>query len=485
MTNLISEQLPNDGGFYLHTLMSEINQELDKFGEHGKTCKLKKTGNSITLQFYWQGGQRNKGCKCNFTKQGIEKAAKIARQVTSQLMANSFSFEWYDRLLGKEIKSPIDNRTTREASDLLSEYKAYWYREHSDLKSPDRQWYAAYGHLESITANCTQCFDESILRQTIERSSPNSSARNYLLNGLKNFCDYFSLNQFFKIIEQYKKNNKPKHRCKHIPDDLEIEYLYFNGFKPKIYAKKSLLERYPQWQFLYGLLAVYGLRVHELWNIANWDTPVTVKKGDWIVVEITESDDSSDDISEQYGGNNFIVPAILDSQNEQKILCVKHDTKTGYRMALPLFPNGENWLEKFNLIQPLNLPYYPDPFKPTGKCKRPYCSMAVSRWFRLHKYGFTPHALRHAYNHRGHSQGINPTILSQSLGHSLMMNGSTYLKTMPESRKWENFKNVMETQAKERNKMSELEQEIEKLKKENEILKLQNQLLKQEMSGKV
>ncbi len=42
------------------------------------------------------------------------------------------------------------------------------------------------------------------------------------------------------------------------------------------------------------------------------------------------------------------------------------------------------------------------------------------------KYGFTPHALRHAYNIRGHKLGINQKMLADSLGHSLQMNESTY-----------------------------------------------------------
>ncbi len=51
------------------------------------------------------------------------------------------------------------------------------------------------------------------------------------------------------------------------------------------------------------------------------------------------------------------------------------------------------------------------------------------------KYGFTPHALRHAYNIRGNQLGINQKMLADSLGHRLQMNSTTYLKHQSEKSK--------------------------------------------------
>ena len=91
------------------------------------------------------------------------------------------------------------------------------------------------------------------------------------------------------------------------------------------------------------------------------------------------------------------------------------------------------------------------------------------------KYGFTPHALRHAYNIRGHKLGINQKMLADSLGHSLHMNGSTYMRHESDKSKLQGIKQAI---SEDRYKRSELES----LWEENAYLKIENEKLRTKLA---
>ena len=70
---------------------------------------------------------------------------------------------------------------------------------------------------------------------------------------------------------------------------------------------------------------------------------------------------------------------LLDPENQDYLLCIGHDTKTGYRIAFPISPSGHSrnctWIKDFNLLQPLNLPDLANPLKRQGsfKCTNKTC----------------------------------------------------------------------------------------------------------------
>lgn len=222
------------------------------------------------------------------------------------------------------------------------------------------------------------------------------------------------------------------------------------------------------------MLATYGLRVHEAWNIANWDNPVTLKNGNWIIVDV----DGKEDIELQRNNGDLIIPAVLDPTNKEYLLCINNGTKTGYRITFPLSPEGRNWTKEFDLLQDLNLPDIPNPLRRSGKRKSTYaCTNTTDSWFERRDYGFTPHDLRHAYNHRGHQLGVNPKALADSLGHSMAMNTIGYLKHMSNEVKLQGIKDAIQ---KEQNKRSEnelLKEKVKDLKAQLEAAKNRIELL--------
>ncbi len=320
------------------------------------------------------------------------------------------------------------------------------------------------------------CLSGSIRTWILSGNQPSPS----LSTSLRDFLEYIDKwDEYSKLIEKYKKNNHPIKRKRNVPSDEEIEHIFEIGFIPTKDTKFSR-KLASSWQFVYGLLAVYGLRIHEVWHIANWENPVVLKNGDW--VEIEEFTDNIEDIENeniksekiQLQGKT-IYPAILDENNKNKILAIKHQTKTGHRLAAPLSPVGKDWFKQFGLNQPWNAPIIKDPLGKPGENGQGYnCSNRACRWFRERKYGFTPHSLRYAWNHTGHAQGIPIGALAESLGHSILMNTTTYYAAMSIDKKHKVISPILD---KANNEQSELEKLKEELKqKDIEIVQLKTAL---------
>ena len=473
MNKLVSEQMPNDGGYHVKRLVNEANDRLKQIGKQGKRATIVAKKSSLTLQFTFKDGngrpQKNVGLGAiSLSANGILEAEKIAQMVTNQLVANQFTWDWFHNLIGKDTSEQNKQLTCKE---MVEQFKKHYFKQRKSNKNPSAGWYQRNQAIEDTIGELDKPLSLSLVRQIVEAKDNNSVTRLKLLEGLVEFLKYFDNDEYKSVIKEYKANNNPNAKKRNVPSDKRIIRVYQTGFKVIHGSAKRYHYRYPQWQFLYGLLATYGLRIHEAWNIANWDKPVTLKNGDWVTVDI--DDDNSIELQRDAG--DLIVPAILDPENKEHILCIKHKTKTGYRMAMPLSPAGHNWVEEFNLLQPLNLPDMENPLRKLGKNKTSFfCTNNSCKWFKTRRYGFTPHDLRHAYNHRGHQSGYTLKTLSDSLGHSLTMNSTGYLRHMSDSVKLEGMRDAIQ---KEQNKRSE----NELLRAENEALKAQLEAAQKEI----
>ncbi len=477
MNKAVSEQLPNDGSHHVKRLVEEANDRLRQIGRQGKRATIVAKKTSLTLQFTFNDGegrsQKQVGLGAiSLSQKGIQEAERIAEMVTHQLVAGTFTWDWFNALIGKDTSEKTQLLTCKE---MLEVYKKHYFRQKKGIKSIENSWYSRCRHIEETLANEDSFLSSSLIWQIINRSENNSDTRRKMLNGLAGFLKHFNNNDFKSIVKQCKEDNNPKSQKRNVPTDDQIIGVYKTGFLTFPECQKRYFERHSRWQFLFGLLATYGLRVHEAWNIANWDKPVILKDGDWVAVDV----DDDADVLEEHKGDEVIVPAILDPSNTEYILCIKHNTKTGYRMVMPLCPTGHDWIKEFNLLQPLNLPDIKNPLKRVGKNKTSFaCSGSVCRWFKSHKYGFKPHDLRHAYNIRGHHLGINPKALSDSSGHSLIMSGRTYLRHMKDILKHRALKESIAGVKKDLTELELLREENEALNTENQDLKKENNLLK-------
>ncbi|MEM7591583.1 MAG: hypothetical protein AAF383_08690 [Cyanobacteria bacterium P01_A01_bin.83] len=480
MSKLISKQHTNDGGYHIKRLVNEANEKLKQIGRQGKRATIVAKKSSLSLQFTFKDGkgrpQKNVGLGgIPVSADGIREAENIARLVTAQLVAGRFDWDWFNELIGKDASEQSKQLTCKE---MVEQYKKHHFREKKNSKTPKCSWLNRYGNIEKVIGELEKPITLPLIRQIISLSDNNSESRKNSLNGLATLLKHFNNTDYKEVIKEYKTNNKIKRKTRNVPNDKKIAETYFGGFTPHLKCPKKNYNNFPQWQFLYGLLATYGLRIHEAWNIANWDKPVTLKNEDWVTIDI--DDDSS--IEVQRNGNDLIVPAILDPNNKGYILCIKDDTKTGHRVAFTLYPEGHNWIKEFNLLKELNLPDITDPLGKVGKDETAYkCSHATCKWFNRRKYGFTPHDLRHAWNHRGHQLGYNHKALADSLGHSITMNTTGYLHHMSDNVKFQGIKNAIKKDNEKRSRVEQLEEENKALKAQLEAVNKENERLKIEL----
>ncbi len=480
MSKLVSEQLPNDGGYHVKRLVNEANGRLKQVGKQGKRATIVAKKTSLTLQFTFDDGdgrsQKNVGLGAiSLSPKGILEAEKIAEMVTHQLVANTFNWDWFNALIGKNTSKKTQVQTCKE---MVEQYKEHFLRQRKDNKAPEKSWYDRCAKFEKVLGNLDKPLSLALIREVIESTDNNSSTRERTIGGLVEFLKYHDNSDYKKVIQEYKKNNNPKPKKRNIPNDQRITEVYQMGFTPSIRCTKGNIHTYSQWQFLYSLLAIYGLRIHEAWNIANWDKPVTLKNGDWVAVEVIEDEE----VLQQFEGDDIVIPAILDPNNKDYILCIKHESKTGYRMTMPLSPDGHDWVKEFDLLKPFNIPYVKDALKRNSTGSGGLrCSNRTCEWFRNNKYGFTPHSLRHACNHRGHRLGVNVDVLCQSLGHSFQTNVTTYRNSKSEGAKLQDLKQSVSKQSQKRSRVEDLEIESKVLKAENENLKEKIKLLETEL----
>lgn len=168
---MTSEQKPTDGSYYIPHLVKEANDRLTQYGTHGKRAAIKIVGRSLALQFNLKGKQYARGCGCPANKQGVSNAERLAMMVTNQLVANQFSWDWFDALLGR---SPDERKQT--AKEQLEKFKVNWYKDNEDLKFPDASWRLGYQHLEKVLAKVDEQIAVEHIHQIVQNTPPNTES---------------------------------------------------------------------------------------------------------------------------------------------------------------------------------------------------------------------------------------------------------------------------------------------------------------------
>ncbi len=477
MNNRVSEQKLNDGGYHVKRLVNEANARLKQIGKQGKRATIVAKTTSLALQFTFKDGngiaQKQVGLGAIVLNQkGIAKAEEIAQLVTGQLVAGTFNWDWFNALIGKDTSEKTQVLTCKQ---MVEQFKPHFFKQRVGNKANGKSWYERCRRLEEVLGNLDKPISLALIRSVIELTENNTPNRGRTISGVVEFLRYHDNSDYKKVIQEYKKNNNPEPREGDPPSDEKIIEIYKTGFIPCPTNRKKYGHRYGQWQFLYGLLATYGLRIHEAWNIANWDKPAIFKDGDWVTMDV--ADEAT--ISALRDAGETIIAAILDPSNTKHFLCIKRNTKTGYREVFPLSPEGHNWIEEFDLLQPFNIPDIERPLERGGQALGALrCSDKTTKWFKKKKYGFTPHELRHAYNHRGHRQGINTDALCQSLGHGRQMNLTTYRNSKSKKVKLQDLELAVSKQQQKhsenellKNKVKDLKAQVQAQENEIELLK--------------
>ena len=173
--------------------------------------------------------------------------------------------------------------------------------------------------------------------------------------------------------------------------------------------KRCHLDVRRAWLWVFSIQVVYGLRIHEVFAIANAFEPYKTKDG---VTIAALSDFSNTD--------NILVL--------QGMTLIDTTTKTGYRLARPnVPPKYPNLLEILDIKNPL-IPTNKPRSKSSDTIRKFYCNKATEQLRRWNAPTTETHAFRHLANVNGMQAGIPLEVRAQSMGHTPGMNDSTYKK---------------------------------------------------------
>ena len=177
MKKLVSEQLPNDGKYRIKRLVDEANDRLNQIGKRGKRAKIVAKTTSLSLQFNFKDGkgnsQKNPGLGAiPLSPNGILEAEKIAQLVTAQLVAGTFTWDWFNRTIGKPISEQAKQLTCKE---MVEQFKKHYFKQRKDDKSPQQSWYLRARGLEKVLGNLNKPLSITLIREIIDLSENNSS----------------------------------------------------------------------------------------------------------------------------------------------------------------------------------------------------------------------------------------------------------------------------------------------------------------------
>ena len=229
--------------------------------------------------------------------------------------------------------------------------------EQAEIDWKERFWYPAFTKLDQNADLCP----ESIIT-AVQKTKANSRSRQVCCQRMNKLAEFAGIQIDLK---PYQGNYNPRDIEREIPDDEHIEQA--------IDAMSN-----PEWQWIAGMMATYGLRDHECW----YAHLVHIEKGDRLVW-----------------------------------MCEVTDGKTGARKSIPPLP--PEWAERWKLFEER-------PPQIKVRTNKEYGDR-TARAFTRQKNPHKPYSYRHAFAIRAALKYGFPTAVSAKwLGHDPSVYLSTY-----------------------------------------------------------
>jgi integrase len=381
--------------------------------------------------------------KCADSPEAINSALEVALKVAKELETGTFTWDnyvcWIKGELPKHIKQQVAKQKT--CKELTEEFKAHFWATHDfsteeAAHKSERGWKSRFQPIFNQMP-LDKPLTEEVVKNVLGRYKPGSGSYRIRLLDIKTFIVYHSLNI---DVDKFKSKAKVESQIgRELSNDEIIQgWKNIKYFQP---AKGKKSKHQDLFAWMYGMMAVYGLRNHEVLNIQNLTQPFKIPN------------------------KNIVLPAFNDPNNEIKSIYTYG--KTGKRTQ-PM-PLPREWIKLFQLENVPNFPVFEnlrqkDSFLAyfTGYCTGHTNSRTPK------KIDFIPYDLRHTYAIRGRKLGINPLDMKDYCGHSLTMHEKVYNKGIKTESLIEGAKRYQQ-QIQENSKLSE----VEKLRIENQELKEQ------------
>ncbi len=361
-------------------VIQEINNANDKFATQGSKLKIEKRGEKLNIR----GSLPSKEDKNNFKIQrislglkanisGLEEAKKKLQLINLQLELNQFDWiNWIDNPYKKQIKDSF------YFPNKLIQFEEFFFKENkSDFRSSTRKstWKSSYKPYMKRILNIYNEYEnetlDKIFQKTLETYKEGSRSRKQCATSLSVLAKFLNI----KLPEDWKLNSRGyglnKAEFRDLPTDELIEKLW-----EKIPNKS--------WKFVFGLMATYGLRNHEVFFC---DLSSLTNFGD-------------------------------------KIIRVLPTTKTGEHQVWPFHPE---WVEKFELSKLGENPELLPNINIDLKCTTlQNIGKKITDQFKRYSLQIKPYDLRHAWAVRTIFYDLPDTVAARMMGHSVSLHTQTY-----------------------------------------------------------
>ena len=293
--------------------------------------------------------QQRISLKLNASRLGLRKAKAEAIKLGDQLDRDKFSRDdWID--------IPSDEPEVKTCSYWIDKFKAHvWPNlpEDKEFNWTKRYLYFGFNKLP-LDAPLTP---EVLVTAVLSKPETKKAARDRACFQLQRLANFAGIDVDLKHYKAGYGLSDVKH--KDIPSDLKIQ--------------NTIDSIPPPWQFVFALMAIYGLRDHEAFHCTLEDR------------------------------DGLLVANIPDN------------TKTGSRTA---YPHPAEWIERW-----LNCDRKPPKIKACAN--EQYGYYAANQW-KQRKAPGTPYSLRHAYAIRCHAAGVPVAFAANWMGHSPDMHLKIY-----------------------------------------------------------
>jgi len=361
-------------------VIQKINNVNDKFATQGCKLKIEKRGEKLNIRGSLPSKEDNNnfkiqrislGLKADIS--GLEKAKKKLQRIILQLELNQV--DWINWKLNPN-KTKIKNDF--ELPNRLNQFEEFFFKENkSDFRNSTRKttWRSSYKPYMKRILNIYNDHEnealEKIFQKTLESYKEGSRSRKQCATSLNVLAKFLDI----KLPEDWKLNSRGyglnKAGFRDLPNDELIEKLW------ETIPNKS-------WKLVFGLMATYGLRNHEVF---------------------------------------FCDLSSLTSFGD-KIIRVLPTTKTGEHQVWPFHPE---WVEKFELsILGENPELLPNINRDLKITTLQNIGKKITDQFKRYSLQIKPYDLRHAWAVRTIFYDLPDTVAARMMGHSVSLHTQTY-----------------------------------------------------------
>jgi integrase len=305
------------------------------------------------------------------TATGLKQAEQEVKVIAAQLIQNCFNWQHYLPVAGGGRLHQMD--LAQQVAAFQQHFLQDWERHPSisETASAKTTWDTAYApylrKLTEIAHTHTQFSLPEAIYATVQSTRSHSRSRQVCCTALNALAEFLHLELPTPLKTYWGSYGPSQTKARQLPSDQEVVQVFEQIPNPA-------------WRFVYGVLATYGLRNHEVF-FCNYEA--------------------------------------LSQSHPEAAIEVLDTTKTGGHMVWPFYPE---WVEHFQLQQ-VNLPKLQTDLSQTTLRR---IGQQVNCQFRRYQIPFSPYDLRHAWAVRTIHFGLPDTVAARMMGHSVAIHTRTY-----------------------------------------------------------